>query len=226
MEAVVLSDLAVGIDFDLLKRKLRIRDGRYDGDLKELAAGAQAVANPKAVYRTVYIDEKGPDHVVIGGITFISRVLRVNLEEAQRVFPYVVTCGVEIDQWSRDFEDILFRYWIDTIKELLMRSALQILTAHIIEDHSLPRSAVMAPGSLEDWPITEQRALFSLIGDVEGLVGVRLTESLLMVPTKSISGIRFPTQGSFESCQLCPRPKCPGRRAPYEEGLYEKRYRA
>jgi len=44
------------------------------------------------------------------------------------------------------------------------------------------------------------------------------------VPVKSVSGIMFPTEMSFESCGLCPREVCPGRRAAYDPGLWEKRY--
>jgi hypothetical protein len=40
-----------------------------------------------------------------------------------------------------------------------------------------------------------------------------------------VSGIRFPTTESFESCQLCPRAGCPGRRAAYDASLYDRRYR-
>jgi hypothetical protein len=83
----------------------------------------------------------------------------------------------------------------------------------------------MSPGSLADWPIQEQRPLFKILGNTEKMIGVHLTESLLMVPTKSVSGIRFPTEESFESCQLCPREECPNRRAPYEADLYNQRYR-
>jgi predicted transcriptional regulator len=53
---------------------------------------------------------------------------------------------------------------------------------------------------------------------------VRLTESFLMLPTKTVSGIFFPTEATFESCQLCPREECPNRRAPYEQALYESHY--
>lgn len=80
----------------------------------------------------------------------------------------------------------------------------------------------MSPGSLEDWPVTEQKPLFSVFGNVEDLVGVTLTESMLMIPRKSVSGIFFPTEVMFFSCQLCPRKVCPERKAPYEETLREK----
>ena len=80
----------------------------------------------------------------------------------------------------------------------------------------------MAPGSLEDWPITQQEELFSLFGKRETAIGVRLTEKCVMVPAKSISGILFPAEVKFESCQLCPRERCFRRRAPYDSSLPSK----
>jgi hypothetical protein len=77
----------------------------------------------------------------------------------------------------------------------------------------------MAPGSLEDWPIEEQKPLFLILGDVETSIGVRITEHLLMVPTKSISGIYFPTEIPFVSCSLCPRKRCGARKADFDEKL-------
>jgi len=43
-----------------------------------------------------------------------------------------------------------------------------------------------------------------------------------MVPLKSVSGIYFPTEIKFESCQLCPREVCRGRVAPYDPDLVKK----
>jgi hypothetical protein len=82
----------------------------------------------------------------------------------------------------------------------------------------------MNPGSLAEWPIGEQKLLFGLLGKVEELIGVQLTDSFLMLPIKTVSGIRFPKEGTYENCQLCPRQKCPGRKARYDEGLYQRKY--
>ena len=75
----------------------------------------------------------------------------------------------------------------------------------------------MNPGSgdVDLWPITEQSKLFDLIGDVQRDVGVTLTESCLMVPTKSLSGLFFPSDVKFINCQRCTRSNCPGRKADY-----------
>ncbi len=98
------------------------------------------------------------------------------------------------------------------------------LEDHLKSRHGLSALSSMSPGSLEDWPITQQRQLFSLFEDPAAQLGVRLTEHMLMVPRKSISGIFFPTEVGFQSCQLCPRKDCPGRRAPYDREL-RKKYR-
>lgn len=69
---------------------------------------------------------------------------------------------------------------------------------------------------MADWSITEQRALFDLLGDVDGLLGVRLTENFLMLPRKSVSGLLFPSDRPFVSCRLCDKSDCPGRQVPYD----------
>jgi hypothetical protein len=89
--------------------------------------------------------------------------------------------------------------------------------------YGLSKASVMHPGSGDAsvWPIEQQRQLFSLLGDVTGLIGVELTDSFLMVPNKSVSGMRFPTEMDFRSCQLCHREKCPSRSAPFDPELWE-----
>jgi hypothetical protein len=162
---------------------------------------------------------------VIDGIRFSSRVLRVNLDQAHRVFAYLATCGVELQDWANLLSDPLEQYWANAIQEMVLRAATQAMNAHIVQHYQPGRTAAMAPGSLGEWPLPEQRPLFALLGSGTEVVGVRLLGSLLMTPTKSVSGIRFPTEEHFESCQLCPRSECPGRRAPYDETLYERKYR-
>ena len=161
---------------------------------------------------------------MIDGVILTSRVLKVNLEKAHRVFPFVATSGIELEEWSKSFNDLLEKYWVDGIKEFALRIAIEHLTDHLIERCQPGKLARMNPGSLPDWPLQQQRPLFDLLGKGPEAIGVKLTDSYLMMPIKSVSGIWFPTEESFESCQLCPREKCPGRRAPYDANLYGRKY--
>ena len=146
-------------------------------------------------------------------------MLRVNLDKPERVFPFVVTCGTEIEEASQGFRDILEQFCLDELKQMALGAASSYLRNHVKRKYLLGKTSSMSPGSLEDWPITQQKELFSIFGNVKELIGVELTDSFLMVPIKSVSGVIFPTEITFESCQLCQREGCPGRRAPYDAHL-------
>lgn len=226
MTTETIANIAFQPSLDLLQEKLRIKPGSsYVKRLETLTAEAQAAARPRALYRVALVDEKGEDFVVLDGVRFSSRILRVNLEPAHRVFPYAATCGVELHEWAESLDDMLERYWADVICELALRSADEALDTHLAQRFQPGQTSSMNPGSLGDWPLREQRALFELLGNPEEKIGVRLLKSCLMVPSKSVSGIQFPTEEGFASCQLCPRIDCSGRRAPYDSELYERKYK-
>jgi hypothetical protein len=198
-------------------------DGKYAGDIQGLVEMTQPLIHPKAIYDVCYIDRKDNGSVEINGVTFTSRVLRINLDKVERVFPYIVTCGTEVESVEVESDDLMGKFVLDAIKQMALRVAAGHLQKHIEEKFIPGKMSSMNPGSLEDWPISEQKQLFSIFGDVESLIGVRLTDTFLMLPLKSVSGIYFPTEIRFESCQLCPRERCSGRRAPYDEEL-KKQY--
>lgn len=221
----VLDDVSFAPDVGRLAQRLHVKAGSQDAaDLQRLVGAAQHVARPKALYRLVYVEGRGEETVTLSGVTFTSRVLRVNLASAHRAFAYIATCGMELERWAQEIDDMLHNYWAEAIKEVALRAATRALNRHLEDCYQPGRTATMNPGSLEDWPLRQQRPLFALFRDPEAAIGVRLTDSFLMVPNKTVSGLRFPTEESFESCQLCPRASCPGRRAAYDPTLFERKY--
>ncbi len=220
-----LDKIQFELDAEELAKRLRIKPGSSDAkDFKRMCAEASGIARPKAIYREAHVEERMPDEVIIDSHWFNSRVLRVNLDTANQVYVFVATCGIELQAWGESIQDWLWNYWAETIKEEALFCALRNLQEHLRVVHRLGHTSTMSPGSLENWPISEQAVLFSLLGSLVEKSGVILTDSMLMIPSKSVSGIVFETDASFESCMLCPRAECLGRRAPYDETLYEREY--
>ena len=184
--------------------------------VEELLARSLEVARPRALAVESYVDSRTDEAVTIDGHVFTSHVLRQNLDGVQRVFPFVATCGIELDAVPVGPSDLMASYCMDTIRMLALQTARREMERHLKSVYATGQLSRMAPGSLADWPLQEQKPLFALLGDVEGRIGVKLTDRMLMLPIKSISGIYFPTEVRFESCQLCQRPNCPGRRTPYD----------
>lgn len=122
----------------------------------------------------------------------------------------------------RNCPDILKKYYLDIIGTLALTSARKHLESQLQSKYALGKMSFMSPGSLADWPLEEQLPLFELLENVEKAIGVKLTDSLLMLPAKSVSGIYFPAEINFFSCQLCPRKDCMGRKAAYSEKLAEE----
>lgn len=228
--AHVLDAIAFQPDLPALMKRLHIRSDSADAlEFRRLVDQAVPLARPRALLMEAYVTDRGEDWVEIEGKRFHSRVLQVNLAQARRVFPFLITCGQEMQAWSDELkkacDDMLLSYWAEVIKEAALQDAIAALVQRLVQIHP-GKTAMMNPGSLADWPLAQQQVLFDLFGSHKEAVGVLLTDSLLMVPNKSVSGIHYPTEIDFASCQLCPREACPNRRAPYDPHLYADRYGA
>jgi hypothetical protein len=227
MEKIILDHIAFDPDMAALMGRLHIEPGSAAAvELAGLVEQLRPIARPRVLYGLAYVTEKRDEEVTIEDVIFESRVLRVNLDARYHVFPYVATCGPEFDAWfkAQGQDDLLLTYWLDIIKETALRQAIRVFMDDLNARYAPGETSAMNPGSLANWPLTQQQPLFRLLGDPETDIGVRLTPSCLMEPNKSVSGIRFSTEESFASCQLCPREVCPGRRAPYDAALYERKY--
>jgi hypothetical protein len=213
----ILENIPVSVSIAEVKRRLHLSGDQEAGLVQELVNISLNLIEAKALYKICYVDEKLEDAVGVNQLVLKSRVLRKNLDQVERFFPYVVTIGSQFETEMRNCPDILKKYYLDIIGTVALTSARKHLEDHLRSTYALGKMAFMSPGSLPDWPIAEQRPLFKLLGDVEGAIGVKLTASLLMLPAKSVSGIYFPTEITFYSCQLCPREDCVGRKARYDE---------
>jgi len=187
--------------------------------IEKLVNEAAEIARPKAAYIKSDIEELGDDYIITSDTRFTSALLRKNVSKCSFVLAYTASCGRELYEWSLPYaSDLLAMYVTDIIMELYLRKAIQALHSEVKEKFYADCDvSSMAPGSLDDeWPITEQKPLFSLLGDAAKKVGVELTDSCLMVPAKSISGIYFSADSHFENCMLCTRENCPNRRAKFK----------
>jgi hypothetical protein len=226
METNIITDVPFEISVEGVFEALNMtrRNATVERAVRESIEIVKSLARPKILYRIAYIEGRGEDSLVIDGVEFKSRILRVNTEKAERVFLYVATAGRELEAISVPKDDFMKTFCVDAVKEMVLMAAIGHFERRITEMYALGAMAHMNPGSLNDWPISEQPKLFSVFGNVEELIGVRLRESHLMDPLKSVSGIYFPTEVDFRSCMLCPRHSCIRRRAEYDPHM-AARYR-
>jgi hypothetical protein len=220
-----LDKIPFSLDAGQIMEQAHVEVGSDDAaDLRALIDVAQNVGSPKAGYAVSFGTGRDGDGIRIEDVWFRSRALSHNLKSVERVFPIVATCGHEMDQAFPGKGDMLKEFWWDLIKTLLLGAANKHLSDHLHRKFRLGKTATMRPGSgdVAVWPIEQQKALFSLLGSVESEIGIHLTESCLMVPNKTTSGLLFPTETDFRSCEVCHRENCPSRHAPFNRDLWEE----
>jgi hypothetical protein len=221
LDVEVLRDIPFSFSKELFYREIRISaQDEMCSSVEDLLKRALPLTRPKGLFKVAYIESREMPSIKIDGITFRSEVLCENLKKVERVFPFIATCGRELDGLDLSSDDFLAPYWLDSLKAMALAASRDFLRQRLDELYglNLEKLVTMNPGSAdrEVWPIEQQKELFSLFGDVEELIGVRLTDSFLMIPNKSVSGIFFETEVSWVSCQLCTREICPNRKAPYK----------
>jgi len=220
MERFLLDTIPISATTDEILKTLLLDDEDDINLITGMFTRAKELARPKALYKVAYVDEINSPHVILDGVRFTSAVLAHNMEGVHRVFAYICTCGTEVDDWSHNEKDYIVGLWLDIIKERILLDARNFLRNYIMQKYGIKTISSINPGSgnADTWPITQQQQLFPLIGGVTEDTGVRLTESCLMLPTKSTSGLLYGSDREFINCSLCERKNCHRRLAEYKPG--------
>jgi len=193
-----------------------------EGEVDDLLAEAEAIARPCAYVLPLSVDELKEDYAVLSGVRFESTLLSKQLSplmnrENPTVYAYTITCGQELHRWSQNQDDILLQGVAEDISVRYLYMASAALREFVSTNYFHGKHfSAMNPGSLHTWDITNQKPLFGLMGEGADKCGVELTDSMLMIPFKSGSGVYYESEHNFESCMFCDKLNCPNRRAEFK----------
>ena len=220
----VLRNIPVCLDIDRVMKRLSFhRDvAPHRDEAAQMVEKIVSIARPDAVYKSSPVSDRDGNYLKIDGIEFNSPLLRVNLKGVDRVFPYAVTCGKEMDSLTLPGSRSNSGYVMNILREMVLAEALNYLRSHIANRYNLDYLWSLQPGELQAWPAADRILLLSMLGDVEELIGVRLSNDGLLAAEYSACGIFYDAAMEFEGCQVCPQEPCMGRRAPYCEELAQK----
>jgi hypothetical protein len=131
--------------------------------------------------------------VTLDNVTFSVKPIISNLiRKAEKAALFVCTAGEGVGKWSKDLMaegDLMKGYVVDVVGSEIVEKAMDkiqdILEAEM-EKIGMGITDRYSPGYC-DWHVSEQQKLFSLFP--ENYCNIRLSETSLMDPIKSVSGI-------------------------------------
>ena len=133
------------------------------------------------------------DNFEIDGNNFnAGKIISGQLKKSKSIAIFAVSAGSGIDSLVKklnEADDPLSAFIVNTIGSEAaeqIADAVETILGKILLYKGLKHTNRFSPGYC-DWSVGEQHLLFSLLPD--GFAGIKLTESALMTPIKSISGI-------------------------------------
>jgi hypothetical protein len=176
------------------------------------------VPSSSCVYKD--IGEVAAGHICIEEVTFKSDILARLLRRCQRIAVFVLTIGDYLEElvaYLAAQEMVLPATVLDAVGSGAVEKLAGEIEAGIRRRGAaggLVVSRRFSPGYC-DWDISQQKKLFQLLDG--NTAGVTLTENVLMMPRKSISGIvgiGLPERDieKYNPCLTCRNKGCPGRR--------------
>jgi len=179
------------------------------------------VMSPSTAYILVEaLETESSEEIAIGGVRFHSGgIIHNMLKHSETYAFFMVTIGPDPERLARDLlekGDYLEGYITDLVASALVDSVADCVHEDIrklAESRSMKVTNRYSPGYCS-WDVEEQKKLFSLFPDK--CCGITLTDSALMSPVKSISGIigLGPTVKFNEyTCEICPMKTCHFRKA-------------
>lgn len=152
---------------------------------------AKEVAVPKAACFEAIVTRKSDGSVIFCGEEFHSGQLSRSIEVGQKIFPYIITIGMELEERYQALDDIMEQYILDGVQGVLLNQVTDFVAKALKERFGLKEVAYHIPGALDDWDLKEQPKLFGLFGEMLEQLGVVLSHSHLMKPSKSVSGVYY-----------------------------------
>lgn len=196
-------------------RGVALRIDKLKGIFKKLLT-------PELCYRKVNIDSINNGSVCLqGGPIFKSPKLSRTLQSCETIICFIATIGCRIEKEIRQLtgrNSLAGAYILDSMGSVAVESMVEKFHRRMGNHYKAQEKGVtlrFSPGYC-DWPVTEQKKLFNVFDSSQ--LGVTLSDSCLMQPRKSISGVfgvtpsNGKTPGPYNPCTDCRKYNCIARR--------------
>jgi cobalamin-dependent methionine synthase I len=192
------------------------------GLIEEILKESQEIINIKAqyaIFHDIRFDNNTRSVEINNTSFFIKKIVFGQIKKSDSVALFLCTAGEEIGIRSRKAmkeRDLLRGYIYDVVGSEIVEAAADLMQNELEKTMISEGKKITnrySPGYC-GWDVAEQHKLFKLIPD--NYCGIRLTESALMDPVKSVSGIigiGENVKHNPYTCKMCDMKDCIYRKA-------------
>ena len=192
---------------------------QLEGEVLEIFSGLEKsvaqLCKPRWGYRVFPLDGSDKSCIMLNGCRLqTGHIITPFLKDAEKCALFVATAGVEFEEFQRSIKNsgqIVEEFLLDAFGSAIAEATVREACKAIETTFSAERMGISYPYSPGycGWKVVDQQMLFSLLPDQP--CGIRLTDSSLMCPIKSVSGVvaigKQITKQKY-GCELCGKKDC------------------
>ncbi len=200
------------------KRNVHALSARVATEMQHAEQEICELAHPRAIERIISHHIEENTVILEGDVPLESPMLAEVLSTCDRTVVFLLTLGEDVDQRIRETMERKPHYGfiLDAAASVAAETTAQSIQNRIEQTLEPEETTTFrySPGYC-DWPIGEQEKLFALLPSDR--IGVRLLDTALMSPRKTISGLmgiggKEGIQLTRNACRTCKKNTCPYRR--------------
>lgn len=227
---MMISTFDKTLDTDKVLRLLGAKQGKGVAPsslrrIKKLTPGVGNLLRPKLAYRRFFLVSADKKSIELAdGTRFTSPKLAKAVGNAQEIHCFVATIGSKVDkEIQRLMKEKRYAdaYVLDAVGSIAAENIVEQYYQQIAKKAEKAGKGVtlrFSPGYC-DWPLDQQRLLFAAFSE-RSPVGVTLSQSCLMSPRKSVSGLfgilppgNSGVDPAYNPCAMCHNSDCIARRS-------------
>lgn len=184
--------------------------GETEALLRECIDQTEGKLTYKVCYRNLSVTTEGAE-CDFGVFRLNSAQLAHHLEDCQKVILFAATIGVEIDRLIAGYgrlspsKALMFQ----AIGAERIEALCDAFCADVAKQYHMAVKPRFSPG-YGDLPLECQKEIFAIL-DCERSIGLTLSDSLMMLPTKSVTafvGLGGKDKQNSNKCSACDKPNC------------------
>ncbi|MEG0807317.1 MAG: vitamin B12 dependent-methionine synthase activation domain-containing protein [Alistipes sp.] len=193
-----------------------IPESNIEKMLDEVLAQTQCICRPRILYGICPGQVLSPLHITIEGVDFhTGKIITDSLAGSERFCLFVATVGREFEEFRcayKEAGDYVREFIADSVGSVLAEACVAIIEQRLDREQRETHTYPYSPGYC-GWRVSEQQLLFGLLP--KDPCGIELSESSLMFPIKSVSGViglGAQIQRKPYGCAICRNTTCYKRR--------------
>ena len=212
---------------EISRREIRryLGYGRQEADekvsklIEECVEELEAAVSPKSIYRVYPFSFLAEEELDFTVFRTESRSLSRNLKDCEQVILFAATLGTEADSLIRKYTKLQMSKAVtmQAAATAMIESYCDEVNTALKESFEKKRLYLrprFSPG-YGDFPLECQRDITTVL-ETAKRIGIMLTDSLLMTPSKSVTAVmgvsRKPHRCEVRGCELCSKTDCAYRR--------------